>query len=138
MMTKSEKIEFWKDKDNRQVDPLLFSSRAEDLAKKFSHEHENTRSKPNKRTQMRKFFDEITSLNMAAKSGRQDFQNILPLVHMLTAKAAYANGRELVSDSFLAFIKESVEQVDDERDLDIFATFFEAFIGFYRLHGPKS
>lgn len=138
MMTKSEKIEFWKDKDNRQVDPLLFSSRAEDLAKKFSHEHENTRNKPNKRTQMRKFFDEITSLNMAAKSGRQDFQNILPLVHMLTAKAAYANGRELVSDSFLAFIKESVEQVDDERDLDIFATFFEAFIGFYRLHGPKS
>lgn len=138
MMTKSEKIEFWKDKDNRQVDPLLFSSRAEDLAKKFSHEHENTRNKPNKRTQMRKFFDEITSLNMAAKSGRQDFQNVLPLVHMLTAKAAYANGRELVSDSFLAFIKESVEQVDDERDLDIFATFFEAFIGFYRLHGPKS
>ncbi|MCF8025658.1 MAG: type III-A CRISPR-associated protein Csm2 [Desulfobacteraceae bacterium] len=137
-MTKSEKIEFWKDKDNRQVDPLLFSSRAEDLAKKFSHEHENTRNKPNKRTQMRKFFDEITSLNMAAKSGRQDFQNVLPLVHMLTAKAAYANGRELVSDSFLAFIKESVEQVDDERDLDIFATFFEAFIGFYRLHGPKS
>jgi len=137
-MEKPEKIEFWKDKENRQVDPLLFSARAENLAKKFADEHEKNRNKPNKRTQVRKFFDEITSLNMTAKSGRQDFQNILPLVHMLTAKAAYANGRELVSNTFLAFIKESVDQVHDQRDLDIFATFFEAFIGFYRLHGPRS
>lgn len=137
-MEKPEKIEFWKDKENRQVDPLLFSARAENLAKKFADEHEKNRNKPNKRTQVRKFFDEITSLNMTAKSGRQDFQNILPLVHMLTAKAAYANGRELVSNTFLAFIKESGDQVHDQRDLDIFATFFEAFIGFYRLHGPRS
>ena len=137
-MTKPEKIEFWKDKDNGQIDPLLFSSRAEDLARKFANEHETIRGKPNKRTQVRKFFDEITSLNMAAKSGRQDFQNVLPLVHMLTAKAAYANGRELVSDAFLVFIRQSVEQVNDERDLDVFANLFEAFIGFYRLHGPKS
>lgn len=137
-MTKPEKIEFWKDKESGRIDPMLFSSRAEDLAKKFAHEHETIRSKPNKRTQMRKFFDEITSLNITAKSGRQDFQNILPLVHMLTAKAAYANGRDLVSDAFLDFIKASVEQVTDERDLDVFATFFEAFIGFYRLHGPKN
>lgn len=137
-MEKPGKVAFWKDKENGQIDPLLFSSHAEGLARQFSNEHKNTKGNPNKRTQVRKFFDEITSLNMAAKSGRQDFQNILPLVHMLTAKAAYAHGRELVSETFLAFIRESVEQVQDARDLDIFATFFEAFIGFYRLHGPRN
>jgi len=94
--------------------------------------------KVNKRTQIRKFFDEVTRLDMTARSRPRDWHTLIPLVHMMTAKAAYAKGRELISDNFLKFIKESVDQVEDEKDLSIFATFFEAFIGFYRLHGPSN
>ena len=133
-----DKIEFWKDKDKQIVDPGLFSSQAEVFAKKMAGDHENSRGKVNKRTQIRKFFDEVVHLDMTAKSRPDDWSSILPLVHMMTAKAAYASGRVLVSDSFLQFIKQSVEQVDDPKDLSVFATFFEAFIGFYRLHGPSS
>jgi CRISPR-associated protein Csm2 len=60
------------------------------------------------------------------------------MVHMLTAKAAYAKGRDLISDSFLAFIKGSVSQIRDTKDLRIFATFFEAVMGFYRQLGPSN
>jgi CRISPR-associated protein Csm2 len=56
---------------------------------------------------------------------------------MLVAKAAYAQGRELVSPSFVSLLKSGVSQVETRRDLTIFANFFESFMGFYKLHGPK-
>ena len=133
-----DKIEFWKEKEKQTVDPALFSSQAEAFAQKMAGDHNQSKSKVNKRTQIRKFFDEVVHLDMTAKSRPEDWPSILPLVHMMTAKAAYANGRNLVSDTFLQFIKQSVEQVDDPKDLTVFATFFEAFVGFYRLHGPSN
>lgn len=60
------------------------------------------------------------------------------MVHMLTAKAAYAQGRELISQSFMDFIRDSVDQIEDRKDLNLFSNFFEAFMGFYRLHGPSN
>ncbi|MCK5687610.1 type III-A CRISPR-associated protein Csm2, partial [bacterium] len=57
---------------------------------------------------------------------------------MVTAKAAYAQGRKLISNNFMQFIKNSVEQVQSPEDLDVFASFFESFIGFFRLHGPSN
>jgi len=132
-----EKIEFWKDRDAKIIDPELFSKKAEAFAMEIAQDNNNFRN-ANKRTQLRKFFDEIVSLNMQAKTNPDGWHGILPLVHMVTAKAAYASGRKLISDNFLKFIKESVEQVQSPEDLDIFASFFEAFIGFYRLHGPSN
>ncbi len=131
------KIEFWKDKEKQLIDPALFSLHAESMAKELAKEIERTKS-TNKRTQLRKFYDEVVRLDMEAKAREQEWPNILPLVHMLTAKAAYANGRKLVSDGFLNFIKESVDQVKDPKDLSVFANFFEAFMGFYRLYGPRN
>ncbi|PIE68204.1 MAG: type III-A CRISPR-associated protein Csm2 [Deltaproteobacteria bacterium] len=133
-----DRIVFWKEKDKQIVDPDLFSINAEAFAKKMAYDHDDSRGKLNKRTQIRKFFDEVVYLDMTAKSRPDDWPSISPLVHMMTAKAAYARGRDLVSDAFLQFIRQSVEQVDDPEDLSVFATFFEAFIGFYRLHGPSN
>lgn len=61
----------------------------------------------------------------------------IALVHMLVAKAAYAEGRKLVSNEFVGFIRYSVEQIGTQKDLEVFVNFFEAFMGFYRLHGPN-
>jgi CRISPR-associated protein Csm2 len=133
-----EKIEFWKEKDKEVVDPALFSTMAEKLARELAGDNKSLKKNPNKRTQIRKFYDEVVRLDMASKTRPEDWNNILPLVHMMTAKAAYARGRELVSDNFMKFIKESVEQVGSAKDLSVFATFFEAFLGFYRMHGPAN
>lgn len=133
-----EKIEFWKEKEKGIVDPALFSTKAEALAKELANDHETSRKKFNKRTQIRKFFDEVVRLDMIVKSRPEDWHSIVPLVHMLTAKAAYAKGRELISENFLKFIKDSVEQIEEQKDLSVFATFFEAFYGFYRMHVPSN
>ncbi|PIU32807.1 MAG: hypothetical protein COT06_00740 [Syntrophobacteraceae bacterium CG07_land_8_20_14_0_80_61_8] len=54
---------------------------------------------------------------------------------MIIAKAAYAEGRKLVTENFVTFIRESVGQVQSAQDLDIFANLFEAFMGFYKKYG---
>lgn len=130
-------ITFWKDKGSEKIDPTLYSIHAETLAKRMADDNTRKR-KVNKRTQIRKFYDEVVRLDSITTHDAKQWDNVAPLVHMLVAKAAYANGRELVSDGFVTFIRNSIDQIKAPRDLTIFATFFEAFMGFYRLHGPSS
>jgi CRISPR-associated protein Csm2 len=132
-----EKIELWKDKTNKIVDPSLFSEKAEKLAKEFANDNEKNK-KMNKRTQIRKFYDEVLRLDSLAQNRPEQWDFVLPQVHMLTAKAAYANGRELISDNFLCLVRCLVAQIKHSQDLSVFASFFEALMGFYRLHGPKN
>ena len=129
-----EKIEFWKEKSSRVVDPYLFSRKADAFAKQVFDEGGERKNKP---SQLRKFFDEVSRLNMRAKTKTNDWKTLLPLVHMITAKSAYATGRNLITLSFHNFIKQSVDQVETPDDLDIFALFFESFIGFYKAYRPK-
>jgi len=133
-----DKLIFWKDREKRKIDPTLFSVKAESMAKEMADDCKKSGEKQNKRTQIRKFYDEVARLNMEAKNRKAEWDNILPLVNMITAKAAYARGRELVSDTFLNFIKHSVDQTKDPEDLAVFADFFEAFFGFYRLYCPAN
>jgi len=125
-------IEFYKNKENRIIRPELFSIDAENLAKKLVDE------KLNKRTQIRKFYDEVVRLNTLSRSNPKDWENILPYLHMMIAKAVYAEGRKLVTHDFVSFIRESVGQVKTPGDLDVFSTLFEAFMGFYRKYGPSN
>ncbi len=131
-------ITLWKDRDRKIIDPILYSDIAEEMAKQMKEDHNNNR-RVNKRTQIRKFYDEVIRLDTEAKkismnTDREKWDNILPMVHMLVAKAAYARGRDLVSQNFSNFIRSSVKQVKDPADLSVFANFFEAFMGFYRLY----
>lgn len=133
-----EKIKLWKDRKEKLIEPSLFSSVAENLAKTISADNDGLPKNPNKRTQLRKFYDEVVRLTALSKSRPDDWTHILPMVHMLTAKAAYADGRNLISPNFREFISGSVEQIDTSDDLNLFSNFFEAFMGFYRLHGPNN
>jgi CRISPR-associated protein Csm2 len=132
-----EKIVLWKDREKQLLDPELFSKKAEELAITTKEDIETAKNS-NKRTQIRKFYDEAVRLNHTAKTRQNDWNNIIPMVHMLTAKAAYAQGRKLISKNFMGFIKESVNQIERPEDLNVFCNFFEAFMGFYRLHGPNN
>ena len=128
----------WKDREKNLLDPELFSKKAETLAKKIAEDNKQSRNKENKRSQIRKFYDETVRLDMLTKSRSEEWVSVIPIVHMLTAKAAYAQGRKLISKNFMNFIKESVNQIERPEDLNVFCNFFEAFMGFYRLHGPNN
>jgi CRISPR-associated protein Csm2 len=127
-------IKLWKDREKRLLDPELFSKKAESLAQKIGEEDSN-KSK-NKRSQLRRFYDEIIRLNTMAQANK-DWNTILPLVHMIIAKTVYAKGRNLVTDSFVEMLKSGIEQIHDKEDLQVFANFLEAFMGFYQIYGPK-
>jgi len=130
----------WKDREKGLVDPLLFSEIAEKFAREIAGEGKKGRNL-NKGTQLRRFFDEIVRLQSQAKclheNDTEKWANLLPYVHMLVAKAAYAEGRKLVSASFVSLIKSGINQIEVPRDLNVFANFFESFMGFYKLYGPN-
>jgi CRISPR-associated protein Csm2 len=125
---------FWKDKQSRLIDPELFASRAEELAKEVFDEK---RGNLNKSTQVRKFYDEVVRFGGLIQTDPSQFQSLLPYIKMLNAKAAYAAGRDLISPKFKAFISESLALVNDKDDFDAFAGFFEAFIGYYKFQVVK-
>lgn len=125
-------ITLWKDREKKIVEPTLFSSTAETMAKELS------KAGGNKGTQLRRFYDEVVRLNDAAKTRQGDsipMTLILPSLHMLIAKASYSRGRKLVSASFVTLIRDGVGQVQTKEDLQVFTSFFEALMAFYKLHG---
>jgi CRISPR-associated protein Csm2 len=146
------KIKFWKDQEQGIIDPALFSKEADDFAReiekaalKIDREGKPIHGKDgkkqyekwNRRSQLRKFFDEVIRYNELYQNNNDEWDNILLMIHMLVAKAAYAKGRNLISKEFADFIRDSVRQVNTPKDLELFANFFEAFMGFNRLYGPN-
>jgi CRISPR-associated protein Csm2 len=135
-------IQFYKDQTGRRLDPTLFSDKAENLAKDIHKA--GLKDKPgkdgkfqldkNKRTQIRKFYDEVVRLNSIAKNrtNAEAWDNIIPYVNMLIAKAAYAEGRKLVTGDFTSFMKDSICQIHGPEDLAVFTNLFEAFMGYYK------
>lgn len=133
------KIDFYKDKARGIINPKLFSDIAEQAASDIAKSGQTTtrdgkvRLDHNKRTQIRKFYDEVVRLNGNVKGNPDDWETVLPFINMLIAKAAYANGRnKLVTNDFVDLLKECISQVQKPADLDVFANFFESFMGFYR------
>lgn len=127
-------IKFWKDRDRKIIEPELFSANAEKLAQTIAGEGNNKLNKP---SQIRKFYDEVIKFDTTIKSKPEDFDKLLPYLKMLNAKAAYAKGRELISDGFKNFISKSLSQITEKDDFDVFASLFEAFMGYYKLYRPS-
>lgn len=126
-------IILWKDKASRKLEPTLFSDTAEKLAREIGNEDRNA----NKSSQLRRYFDEVVRLSTQAKASGADMNLILPQVHMLVAKVAYAKGRKLVTDSFVELMKSGISQINDKEDLQVFTNFLESFMGFYKMYRPK-
>lgn len=124
-------IQFWADREKRLPNSAIFWHEAEMLSETLAQQ-----GQANKRTQIRKFYDEVLRLDQDAKRLPDDqWPHILARLNLLVPKAVYAWGRNnLVSEDFVKFIKESVQQIQTKEDLAIFANFFEAFMGFYRKH----
>ncbi|MBP8980673.1 MAG: type III-A CRISPR-associated protein Csm2 [Syntrophobacterales bacterium] len=132
-------VTFYRDRQRKIINPKLFSEIAETKAREIAEAGQGARGggrprlERNKRTQLRKFYDEVIRLNGDIKSKPTDWDYVLPYVNMLIAKAVYAQGRNtLVTSEFVNMLKECIDQVEQPGDLDVFANFFEAFMGYYK------
>jgi len=95
------------------------------------------RSQANKPAQLRQFYDELVMWEEKSRQHPDRFAEYLPFIRMLNAKAAYAEGRRNVDSNFASLIGHCIGQVDSYETLRNFKLFFEAFLGFYKLVGPK-
>lgn len=118
----------------QQLSAELFSGTAESLAKEINRERTQKLNNP---TQLRKFYDEVLRYRSMVQANPDDFSGLLPYIKMLNAKAAYAEGRDLISGKFRQFLSKSLQSVTDQEDFDIFCTFFESFMGFYKYYSEK-
>ncbi len=113
---------------NGNVKPKAYDTNAQEISKIFAESSREI----NTYTQLRHFYDEVVSLNDKIEENPSSFNELLPLIKMLNAKAAYAQGRKKVSKEFVQFISESLKQVKTPKDMKTFKTFFEAVMGFYK------
>ena len=133
-------VKFYSDSRRTNINQNLFSSHAEEWAKKVCEsglveKRGKKKLEKNKASQIRKFYDEVLKFSNDIKSG-EDFKLILPYLKMLNAKAAYAEGRKLITNEFKTFVKLSVEQIteDNPKTFELFSSFFEAFMGYYKYY----
>lgn len=124
------------------LDPELFSTKAEKMAEEVFSGQLRTNEKANKPAQLRKFYDEVLRFDgmlksLSSEKQKEEFEKLLPYLKMLNAKAAYAMGRDLVTKEFKDFLSQSLLQIKNKDDFDIFAGLFEAFMGFYKYYDKK-
>ncbi|WP_295455541.1 type III-A CRISPR-associated protein Csm2 [uncultured Thiodictyon sp.] len=115
-----------------QIDPQLFNEIAKRCAKTIGDNQ-----KRNKPSQLRRFYDELVMWTAKVEQNPQRFDEYRPFILMLNAKAAYADGRELVDSNFVKLLDHCLRQAADAKTLNYAKLFFEAFLGFYKEVRPR-
>lgn len=110
----------------------MFDSVASEIALKVSEVRDGNLS-----TQLRRFYDEVCQWHQRVELAPEDFEKSLPLIRMINAKVAYAQGRKLVDGKFSSLMQDCLRKVVDANSFNNFKLFFEAFLGFYKIHKPK-
>jgi len=123
-------IKFWSDKEKKLVNTTLFS----EIAFKYSEIISSKDKKKNKRSQLRKFYDEVLFFYDRLKGEKDKFQQFLPYIKLIRAKLYYSVGRKHITDEFRTMVESCLNQVETWDDFEVFKNFFEAFMGYYRYH----
>ncbi|GMU46149.1 MAG: hypothetical protein AMXMBFR26_09310 [Porticoccaceae bacterium] len=119
--------------EGQSLDADLFAAVAERCARTVG----DVNKKLNKPSQLRKFYDELVMWDERVRAEPQKFAEFLPFIRMLNAKAAYAKGRELVDVNYEALMNHCLQEVTSAENLHRCKTFFEAFMGYYKVVRPR-
>jgi len=117
---------------NKPIDPELFNSKAQRAAQSVGKD-----DRVNKPTQLRRFYDELALWETRTSQQPAKFEEFLPFIRMLNAKAAYAEGRKLVDRTFVNLLSHTLTEVKDAESLTACKLFWEAFMGFYKVERPN-
>ncbi len=121
--------------DLTTIDADLFSSIAYETARTLACKDQRNAS--NKSTQLRRFYEEIIMWDNRVAMHPEKFQEYLPFIRMINAKAAYALGRKLVDRNYVRLLEHCLQQVDNPENMRHFKLFMEAVMGFYKQERPK-
>lgn len=91
----------------------------------------------NKGTQLRRFYDELVMLQGRVGSKEERYAAQAPYIQMLKAKVAYAMGRKKVDANFDRLLRHVIDETKDHKTLAQAKLFMEAFMAFYKVHGPR-
>jgi CRISPR-associated protein Csm2 len=116
----------------KPLDPELFNETALKAAKDVAG---NQRS--NKPSQLRRFYDELLTWETRVAQRPDRFDEYLPLIRMINAKVAYAEGRNLVDAVFVHLMRHTLSEVKNPETLTTCKLFWEAFMGFYKKERPS-
>jgi CRISPR-associated protein Csm2 len=110
------------------------------LAEKIARSLSEARGDTNKPTQLRRFYDEIVMWEQKVKQSPEQYPQMLPMIRMLNAKAAYAEGRRLVDRNFGQFMRNNLRDLDEEKPQTFynFKLLFEAVLGFLKLYNESN
>jgi CRISPR-associated protein Csm2 len=122
-------IKFYEDEQKKTIHKDLFWDTAEKCADKINTAGNN---KANKRTQIRRFYDEVVYYADISANDKTKFESNLPFIRMIYAKATYSLGRGHITEEFRDMLKKCITQTKDVESFYVFKSFFEAFMGFYR------
>jgi CRISPR-associated protein Csm2 len=118
------------------LDADLFSAIAESCARSVGLSGDRAR-RENKPSQLRKFYDELVMWAERVRAEPDKFAEFLPFIRMLNAKVAYAKGRDLVDVNYEALMNHCLKEVTSPETLHLCKTFFEAFMGYYKVVRPS-
>ena len=120
------------DIDLVNVKPDLYDRIADEKAKIIS----NTKKEVNKPTQLRRFYNEVLAWDQRIRQERDKYDEFLPLIRMVNAKVAYAQGRGPVDKNFAKLMSRCLEQLKpgEPETFHHMKLFMEAFNGFYKLY----
>lgn len=116
-----------------ELDPELFNS----VAKKCADQVSDCPRHMNKATQLRKFYDELCLWDSKVGLDEDRFRVNLPFIRMMNAKVAYAKGRKLVDQNYLALLSHCLNNIGSAREFRNCKLFMEAFMGFYKSVRPQ-
>lgn len=114
------------------LDADLFAAVAQACAQKIGDD-----KRKNKPSQLRKFYDELVMWAERVRTDPERFAEFLPFIRMLNAKVAYAKGRDLVDANYEALMNHCLKEVTNAETLHLCKTFFEAFMGYYKVVRPS-
>lgn len=114
--------------------PTLFDKDAHQVANFLDESARADRGgrEKNKSTQIRRFYDELVGWQERIGDDEAKFKQYEAFIRMMNAKAAYAKGRNLVTDDFVAWFGDCLRQVDSAQTLNYFRLHFEAMLGFLK------
>lgn len=117
------------------IDAQLYADIAQQAAKTVA---ESGKREQNKGTQLRRFYDELCLWNEkingtgSTEERARRYAELVPLIKMLKAKVAYAEGRGHVDENFENLFRHLIDEIKDAKTLEQAKLFMEAFMGFYK------
>lgn len=131
--------------ENGTINPELVTTFAKKWADRFAPDKNKQPDsgviqKSINSAQLRRFYGDVKNLEMRWQNSsdkEKTFHEILPMIKLLKAKAAYAHGRQLVQTNFRDWIWENVDMINTEDDFRAFLLYFEAVVGFCYGNGLK-